>query len=142
MNDGPTITTQRLGVCWTVGAKEYELREVRLTEDGQIALGAWRHRKLTAPPPPIPVLTGREREIVELADRAIRFGFRLVPKDKAAKAEARRLTRAGWVGRGWIGASTGTIEPTALGEVEVAPVNADLPEVDRNPGVRRAGEPA
>jgi len=101
------------------------LRELGLTEDGTLALGLWRHRKLTAPPS-APTLAGRDREIVALAEHAARLGFRLAPSpDAQARADARRLAREGWVSRGYLGTGVRTLVPTACGEVEVNPQAAD-----------------
>lgn len=101
------------------------LRELGLTEDGTLALGLWRQRKLTAPPAPTPTLDGRDREIVTLAEHAARLGFRLAPRTDQARADARRLKREGWVQRGHLGAGVRTLVPTAIGEVEVNPAAAD-----------------
>lgn len=101
------------------------LRELALTEDGTLALGLWRHRKLTAPPAESPTLTGRDHEIVALAERAHRLGFRLAPREDQARAAARRLAREGWVTRGCLGAGVRTLVPTAVGSVEVNPQAAD-----------------
>ena len=103
------------------------LRELLLTEDGTIALGCWREHKLTSPPPELPRLTDRDREIVALADQAIRLGFRLAPREDQARADARRLARQGWVRRGYVGAGVRTLVPSALGQVEVNPEHADEP---------------
>ncbi len=100
-------------------------RELALTEDGTLALGLWRHRKLTAPPAESPTLTGRDHEIVALAERAHRLGFRLAPREDQARAAARRLAREGWVTRGCLGAGVRTLVPTAVGSVEVNPQAAD-----------------
>lgn len=102
------------------------LRELALTEDGTLALGLWRHRKLTGPPAEEPALAGRDREIVALAEHAQRLGFRLAPRDDQARADARRLAREGWVTRGHLGAGVRTLVPTAVGSVEVNPQAADI----------------
>lgn len=120
------------GLVWSSRAPEPEiLLQLRLTEDGQIALGVWRERKLAAPPTPNPVLAGSDRDVVELATRAAALGYRLAPRDEVARRQARRLTRAGWVQRGCLGAGTRTLIPTALGQVEVDPQSADQPEALR-----------
>lgn len=105
----------------------FELSQLDFTEDGVIALGLWRHRKLNAPQKPAPVLAGREYEAVALADRAIRLGYRLVPVSNDARDEARRLKRQGWVTRGFVGAHATSIYPSAAGVVEVNPEAADVP---------------
>lgn len=101
------------------------LRELSLTEDGVIALGLWRHRKLTAPQVPEPTLAGRDREIVALAERAVRCGFRLAPCSDNARADARRLAREGWTTQGAFGVGVQAVLPTARGQVEVNPAAAD-----------------
>lgn len=119
-----TVTSQRLGRCFTLEPKTYELGQLNLTEDGLLALNVWRQRKL-AEPPADPALEGRDREIVALAEHAVRLGFRLAPRTDEAKKDARRLRREGWVVRGHIGASTSSVVPTAMGAVEVNPGAAD-----------------
>lgn len=110
---------------WT-RAHTYALAQLDTTEDGVIALGLWRHRKLTAPPKPAPTLAGHDYEVVALADRAARLGYRVVPHSDDARATARRLKRAGWIERGHVGASALSIIPTAMGVVEVNAEAADV----------------
>jgi hypothetical protein len=124
-----TVTSQRLGRCWTLSPQEYPLRVLELTEDGTIALGVWRQRKLAAPPAPSPTLQGTDRDVVALAEHAMRLGYRLAPASDDARAQARRLAREGWVSRGHLGVGTRTLKPTALGTVEVDPAAADKPSV-------------
>ena len=100
------------------------LHALELTEDGLIALGVWRERKLKAPPAPSPTLSDREREIAELAARAIELGYCLSPREPARK-EARRLRREGWFGGCWIANSAYGLVPTALTLCEIRPDAAD-----------------
>lgn len=125
MDHEVTVTSQRFGRAWTMGPREYVLRQLDITEDGVIALGLWRERKLNAPPTATPTLRGRDLEIVALAEHAHRLGFRLAPREDQARADARRLAREGWVTRSYLGAGVRTLVPTALGSVEVAPDRAD-----------------
>lgn len=104
----------------------YELVQLDTTEDGVIALGLWRERKLNAPAPPTPTLSGCAYEAVALADAAVRLGYRLVPHSDEARLQARRLKRDGWVHRGHVGASALSVVPTASGVVEVNPEAADV----------------
>lgn len=101
------------------------LRWLRLTEDGTLALGLWRERKLHAPPPLDPLLALEDRTIVEAAYRAVTLGYRLVPVTDDARKQARRLRREGWVIRGHVGASASSVVPSSSGFVEVAPDLAD-----------------
>lgn len=118
-------------VVWSARPPEpVILRELALAEDGTLALGLWRQRKLTAPAPEPPPLTGRDREIVALAEHAVRLGFRIAPRDDRARADARRLAREGWVTRGRLGASVRTVLPTAVAQVEVNPTAADAPPAE------------
>lgn len=117
---------QMSGIVYSTQAPEPAiLRQLALTEDGELALGLWRERKLHAPPAPTPTLTGRDRDVVELAARAAALGYRLAPREDQARRQARRLTREGWVTRGSLGPGTRTLAPTALGQVEVDPDSAD-----------------
>jgi hypothetical protein len=127
-----TVTSQRFGRCWTMAPQEYTVRLLDLTEDGTIAVGVWRQRKMAAPPAPTPTLAGEDREVVALAENAVRLGYRLAPRTDEARAQSRRLAREGWVERGHLGVGTRTVKPTALGAVEVNPDAADEPgEVER-----------
>lgn len=99
--------------------------EAWVTDDGRIALGLWRQRKLSEPALPLPVLADDDRRVVTLADEALRLGYKLAPSSDDAKAQARRLRRDGWVKRGFIGASTSSVEPTPMATVEVNPGAAD-----------------
>jgi hypothetical protein len=105
-------------------AQDWELHQLDLTEDGLIAFGVWRERKLKSPPPPAPTLTEREREIAELASRAIELGYCLAPREPARK-EARRLRREGWFNGCWIANSAYGLVPTGLTVCEINPDNAD-----------------
>lgn len=109
---------------WSV-ERTYRFRELRLEEDGEIVLGRWHERKLKAPPTPLPTLTPREREVAELALRAIELGYALAPR-KPARAEARRLRRAGWFGTCWIANNALGLVPTPMTVVELRPSMADL----------------
>lgn len=123
------ITTRCLGVCWKGwgdGLWTVRVACMDITDDGRIALGLWRQAKLTEPPAPAPRLEGRDREIVALADQAQRLGFALAPSTPAAKADARRLKREGWITRGFISASTSSVQPSPMGQVEVHPESADI----------------
>jgi hypothetical protein len=123
------VTTPCIGVCWKGwgdGLWTARFACVDITDDGRIALGLWRQRQMAAPPTPVPRLEGRDREIVALADAAQRLGFALAPTSVAAKGAARRLKREGWVTRGFIGASTGSVLPSPSGQVEVHPDSADI----------------
>lgn len=99
--------------------------EVDLTEDGVIAAGVWQERKLKAPPTPDPILADRDREALELAARAQRAGYWLVPCSDESRAQARRLTKQGFAYRGGNSGSTYSLKPTAVGAVEVLPDQAD-----------------
>jgi len=101
--------------------------EAHVTQDGQIVLGLWREQQLKRPPAPMQALEGEDREVVLLAEHAVRLGYRLVPSEYHAKQRSRRLSRLGWVHRGWVGSSTMSVVPTAIGRVEVAPELADSP---------------
>jgi hypothetical protein len=55
------------GLVWRAQpAEPIVVRELTLTEDGALALALWQQRKLTAPAPELPMLAGRDREIVTL----------------------------------------------------------------------------
>lgn len=97
-----------------------------LTEDGVIALDLWRQRKLRTPPPKLPELTDREREIMELAQRALELGYCLCAR-RPARAEARRMRHAGWITDCWVANAARGLVPTPLALVEVRPDQADRP---------------
>lgn len=97
-----------------------------LTEDGTIALGLWRQRKLRSPPATLPELTDRERDVVELAQRALELGYALCAR-KPARDEARRMRRAGWITDCWIANAARGLVPTPLALVEIRPDQADRP---------------
>lgn len=99
--------------------------EATLTDDGVVALAAWRERIMQRPAAPAPVLTDREREIVALAARAHDLGYTLAPL-KSVRVEANRLRRAGWFGRCWIANDARGLVPTPMALVEVQPARADL----------------
>lgn len=125
-----TIAVARVGAAYNASRQSWgvTVRPVSLTEDGLIALGAWRQRKLAAPPEPPPTLTGQDRELIALAEQAERFGFLLLPATEQARREARRLARTPFARRGWgAGPGTRSLLPTALGAVEVNPQAADRP---------------
>jgi hypothetical protein len=121
------ITTKCIGVAWRPAGNPWDatVSVVDLTEDGTIALGAWRQRRLAAPVETLS-LAPADRELLELAERANRLGFVLLPGTDQAKREARRLARGPFAQRGWgAGVGTRSLEPTALGVVEVNPAVAD-----------------
>ena len=111
-----TLTSQRLGTCWTADEREYKLQPLALTEDGMIALGIWRQRVAALPEP---VLSEREREVVAASVQAARLGYVLVPMTDEARAEARRMARGPWVARDFVGISARSLVPTATGEMEI-----------------------
>ena len=112
--------------CFREGWLEGEIGTgtVELTEDGTIALGLWRARKLRAPAPPLPSLSDRQREVVELALRALEMGYALCPREPA-RLEARRMRRAGWFTDCWVANNATGLVPTPLALVEVRPADAD-----------------
>jgi hypothetical protein len=98
-----------------------------LGEDGLLALGLWRERKLKAPPAPTPTLTGRDRDVVALAAQALQLGYVLCPAPQPApRREANRLTREGWITRCWVANDARGMVPTPLASVEVEPETADI----------------
>lgn len=105
-------------------AHEWQLHQLDLTEDGMIALGLWRERKLNAPPAPLPTLTEREREIADLAQRAYDLGYALCAREPA-RPEARRMRRAGWFTDCWIANNASGLVPTPMAVVEIRPEVAD-----------------
>lgn len=120
------VTTQHIGTSWTMEPKTYTLVELAITDDGRIALGLWQQALHAAPPTPEPVLAGVDRELVRLAYDCNRHGFALMPVTKAAKLEARRLAKGPFAERGWgAGSSTLSLEPSAAGQIAVAPESAD-----------------
>lgn len=97
-----------------------------LTKDGIIALGLWRQRKLRSPPAALPNLTDREREILELALRALELGYTLCAR-RPARGEARRMRRAGLITDCWVANAARGLVPTPLALVEIRPDQADRP---------------
>jgi hypothetical protein len=71
------------------------LRKLTLTQDGTIALGVWRERKLHTQPAPTPALSGRDRAVVELAARALALGTAWRPV-----MTRRGVRHAAWHARG------------------------------------------
>lgn len=108
------------------------LRQLTLTEDGVIALGLWRERRLAAPPPPLPTLSDSDKEIVELAQRAFELGYVLCPR-KPARNEARRMRREGWFETCWVANSAYGLVPSPIALVEVRPTLADSPMIEKSP---------
>jgi hypothetical protein len=106
--------------------KTWHFRELRLEQDGEIALGLWRERKLKAAPAPMPTMTDHEREIVELAQRALELGYALCAR-QPARREARRMRSAGWFERNgcWVANNPLGLVPTPTAVVEVRPDTAD-----------------
>lgn len=104
-------------------------RELALTEDGRIALGVWRERRLQTPPETV-VLSEREREVIELADRALALGYVLCAREPSRK-EARRMRKAGLFDGCWVGHHPSGLVPAAPAVVEVFPDRADRPEQPR-----------
>lgn len=124
------IRTKCVGVCWRGAGDEWDatVTVLDITEDGVIALGLWRQRKLAKPAETL-ALNGGDRELVALAHRARELGFVLLPDTDDAKRHARQLARTPFARRGWGGGvGTRSLEPTALGAVEVSPETADEPE--------------
>jgi hypothetical protein len=114
---------------------DWELHQLDLTEDGVIALGLWRERKLKAPPAPLPILSDREREVIALSRRALELGYALAPREPVRK-EARKLRKDGWFDRGcWIANSVAGLVPSATAISEVIPEYADKP-IPPYPGQR------
>jgi hypothetical protein len=117
-----------LSNVWFVGRSQPTVvcRELTLTEDGVIALGVWRERKLKADPLPVPTLNDREREVVGLAHRALELGYALCAREPARR-EAASLRRRGWFDRSgcWVANNASGLVPTAMAVVEVAPDQAD-----------------
>lgn len=111
-------------------ASEQHLAQLDLTEDGVIALGLWRERKLNAPPAPTPTMTPREREIADLAQRAYDLGYALCAREPA-RLEARRMRRAGWFGDCWVANSAMGLVPSPMAVVEIRPERADGPDQER-----------
>jgi len=103
-------------------------RQLTLTEDGAIALGCWRQRRAKASPPDAPELSDREREVVELAARALELGYGLCAREPA-RTEARRLRKQGWFEQHgtWIANSAVALVPSASAICEVRPDQADTP---------------
>lgn len=106
------------------GSETWWLKALELTEDGRIALGLWQERKLKGAPSPLPALSEREREIVELAQRALDLGYALCAREPARK-EARQMRNAGWWDGCWVANSVTGLVPSSLAVVEVFPARAD-----------------
>lgn len=118
-------------VTWPVSTlhrekRTWDLRQLDMTEDGVIALGLWRERRLKAPPMALPSLTVREREVVELAQRASELGYALCALEPS-RSEARRMRRAGWFSGCWVANGATGLVPTPIAVVEVRPDLADRP---------------
>ena len=123
------IVTKCLGVCWKgYGDAHWHvaLACVDLTDGGTIALGLWRQRKMSAPPAAAPEMNGREREVAELAQRALELGYALCAR-KPARQEARRMKRAGWFDRNgcWVANNASGLVPSSMAVVELRPELAD-----------------
>ncbi len=129
--------------AWHPRARVWRLKQLDMTEDGVIALGLWRERKLQSPPPEAPRLSDRGQEIVELAQRALELGYTLCPR-KPARSEARALRRAGWFTPGgcWVANSASGLVPSPMAVVQVRPASADVAtdNGDFFDPVRTAGE--
>lgn len=110
--------------------RDWQLAQLDLTEDGVIALGLWRERRLRAVPAPLPTMTTHEREIAELAQRALELGYALCAREPV-RDEARRMRRAGWfTPHGcWVANSATGLVPTPITLVELRPEHADSPEL-------------
>jgi hypothetical protein len=106
-------------ICVYYGA----VQQLDLTEDGKIALGVWRERKMAAPPETVE-LSDREREVIELADRALALGYVLCAREPA-RQEARKMRRAGLFDGCWVGHHPSGLVPAAPAVVEVFPDRAD-----------------
>jgi hypothetical protein len=111
---------------WHRRDRYWDMQQLDLTEDGVIALGVWRERKLNAPPAPLPTLAGREREIAELAQRAYELGYALSPR-KPARREARRMLKDGWFTGCWLANAAYGLVPSPMTLVEIRPELADVP---------------
>lgn len=111
--------------AWDGAPLSLRLRQLDLTEDGVIALGLWRERKLHSPPPELPTLNECEREIIELAQRAYDLGYALCAREPARK-EAREMRKAGWWEGCWVANSVTGLVPSPLAVVEVFPERADM----------------
>lgn len=125
-----------IGVHIGAGSKPEPVftRQLDLTEDGKIALGLWRQRRLQSMPTEVPALSVHEREVVELAARALELGYGLCAREPARK-EARRLRKQGWFDRrgAWVANSATALVPTATALCEVRPEQADTPLRERTP---------
>jgi hypothetical protein len=109
---------------WNRRSRTWLMRQIDLTEDGVIAAGVWRERRLNADPEPLPTMTDREREIAELAQRAYDLGYALCARTDVRK-EATRMRRAGWFRGCWIANSAHGLVPTPMAVVELRPERAD-----------------
>lgn len=105
-------------------ARTWEMRQLDATQDGVIALGLWRERKLNGPPAALPALTDRQRAVVELAQRARELGYALCALEPS-RLEARRMRRAGWFTGCWVANSATGLVPTPIAVVEIRPEQAD-----------------
>ncbi len=111
-----TFRTQLLGNLGFFSPKPATLHRLLLTDPGRAALLAYRQRPL----PEVPALGGIERDVIELAVRAERLGYALVPATDEAKRAARALARTPYAKRGYGGGpSTRSLRATATGEVAV-----------------------
>jgi hypothetical protein len=99
--------------------------EAWLTDAGVEALAQWRTRLLAAPPTTAPALDAREREILEMATRALELGYALAPR-KPTRTEANRLRRNGWAVRCHIANDAYGLVPTPTAVVELRPDTADV----------------
>lgn len=106
------------------------VEQLTLTEDGRIALGVWRERKMAAPPVQLEI-SDREREVIELADRALKLGYALCAREPA-RQEARRMKKAGLLNGCWVAHNPDGLVPAAPAVVEVFPERADSPEPMRD----------
>jgi hypothetical protein len=102
------------------------LKPLRLTEDGEIALGVWSERKLNVGPAPLPELDERQQEIIQLAQRALDLGYALCAREPA-RAEARTMRKDGWWDGCWVANSATGLVPTSLAIAAALPERADEP---------------
>lgn len=112
---------------WGKPPSTWMMHQLDLTEDGVIALGLWRERKLNSGPVEIPALTERERQVLVLAQMALDIGYVLCAGPKGpARLECRRMRKAGLIGDCWVANSASGIVPRAIALVEIAPDRADV----------------
>jgi hypothetical protein len=128
---------------WHRRDRYWDMQQLDLTEDGVIALGVWRERKLNAPPAPLPTLAGRERDIAELALRAYELGYALSPREPARR-EARQMRRTGWFTTCWLANAAYGLVPSPMTLVELRPDEADViaESAAQERPTRQAGEAA